>query len=224
MTSADDFLGFLRQRHSVRAFSPAPVSRAVLARLVEAAITAPSSTNRQPWRFAVVTDPSLRKSLAAAVRARTDEMKAIIGRSHHAEEFAGYGDFFHEPLEAAAALIIPQYREYPDLIAQLIASGGGDPGAFSTAASMQAELCSASAATMALLLQAHAEGLGACWMAGPMVAKREVEALLGIAEPWRMLGAVALGHPAAPVPPRPRKPPERVTTWFEDDAASGRAP
>jgi nitroreductase len=222
MTS-EEFLAFLRERHSVRVFSPAPVAHDVLARLVDAAITAPSSTNRQPWRFAVVTAPHLRQRLAAAVRARAEEMKAIIARSHHGEEFAGYADFFHEPLESAAAIIVPQYREYPDLIAQLIASGGGDPRVFSTAASMQAELCSTSAATMALLLQAHAEGLGACWMAGPMVAKREVEALLGIAEPWRMLGAVALGHPAGPVPPRPRKPAPQVTTWFEDEAA-GRAP
>jgi nitroreductase len=224
MTNPDDFLAFLRQRHSVRAFLPEPVPHAVLARVVEAAITAPSSTNRQPWRFAVVTAPHLRKNLAAAVRARADEMKTIVGRSHHAQEFAGYADFFHEPLESAAAIIVPQYREYPDLIAQLIASGGGDPGAFSTAASMQAELCSTSAATMTLLLQAHAEGLGACWMAGPMVAKREVQALLDIALPWRMLGAVALGYPAGPVPPRPRKPALQVTTWFEDDETSGRTP
>jgi nitroreductase len=224
MTNPDDFLAFLRQRHSVRAFLPAPVPQAVLARVVEAAITAPSSTNRQPWRFAVVTAPHLRRSLAAAVRARTDEMKTVIGRSHHAQDFAGYADFFHEPLESAAAIIIPQYREYPDLIAQLIASGGGDPSAFSTAASMQAELCSASAATMTLLLQAHAEGLGACWMAGPMVARREVQALLAISEPWRMLGAVALGYPAGPVPPRPRKPAQQVTTWFEDGEPQGRTP
>jgi nitroreductase len=223
MTSAGEFLEFLRQRRSVRAFSPAPVAREVLARLIEAATTAPSATNRQPWRFAVVTAPGIRGQIAAAVRARTEQMEAIIGRSHHAQEFAGYGDLFHEPLEAAAAIIVPQYRPFPDLIAQLIESGGGDPGAFSTAAGMQAELCSTSGAIMALLLQAHAEGLGACWMAGPMVARREIEALLGIAEPWRMLGAVALGHPAAPVPPRPRKPMERVASWFEaEDAAQDR--
>lgn len=49
---------------------------------------------------------------------------------------------------------------------------------------------------MALLLQTHAEGLGACMMAGPMIAKDEIHARLGIAEPWRMVGAIALGHRA----------------------------
>jgi len=118
--------------------------------------------------------------------------------------------------KARAAIVIPQYRPYPDLIADLIASGGGDPAAFSTAAAMQAELCSTSAAVMALLLQAYAEGLGACWMAGPMVARREIEAALGIAPPWRMIGAIALGHPAAAPTPKPRKPLERVVSWIED--------
>src|SRR5262245_4919435 len=145
-------------------------------------------------------------------------MKAIIRRGHHAEDFGNYGDFFHEPLASAAAIIVPQYREYPDLIANLIASGGGDASRFHTAGSMQAELCSTSAAIMALLLQAHAEGLGACWMAGPMIARDEICALLDIAEPWRMVGAVALGHPAQPEPPRqPRKSLDKVVTWFEEE-------
>jgi nitroreductase len=192
------------------------VGREVLTRLLTAATTAPSSTNRQPWRFAVVTSARLRHAIAEAVRARADEIKAIIRRGHHAEDFGSYGDFFHEPLEGAAAIIVPQYRLYPDLIADLIASGGGDPSRYHTAASMQAELCSTSAAVMALLLQAHAEGLGACWMAGPMVARDELSTLLNITEPWRMVGAIALGYPTGAVGPPPRKPLDRVVVWFDE--------
>lgn len=208
---------FLRSRRSVRTFAAAPVDRAVLERLVAAAVTAPSATNRQPWRFTVITSAERRAQIAAAVRARGDEMKVIIQRGHHAEEFGSYGDFFHEPLESAAAIIIPQYREYPDLIAAFIASGGGDPAAFTTGA-MQAELASTSAAVMLLLLAAHAEGLGACWMAGPMIARDEISRLCGIAEPWRMLGAVAIGHLQSGVLPAPkpqRRPLPRVIDFIE---------
>jgi coenzyme F420-0:L-glutamate ligase/coenzyme F420-1:gamma-L-glutamate ligase len=159
----------------------------------------------------------MRAKLVDAVARKTAEMKAIIQRSHHAEDFGDYGDFFHEPLAAAQVVVIPQYREYPDLIANLIASGGGDPTQFSTASAMQAELCSTSAAIMALLLQAHAEGLGACMMAGPMVAREEIHGLLGIAEPWRMLGAIAIGHPTGSAPPRGRKPLDRVVNWIEEE-------
>ena len=209
---------FFRARRSVRAFADAPVDRAVLERLIAAAVTAPSSTNRQPWRFTVVTEPARRRAIAAAVRARAAEMKAIIARGHHAADYGDYGDFFHEPLEGAGAIIVPQYREYPDLIAAFIASGGGDPAAFTTSAAMQAELCSTSAAVMVLLLAAHAEGLGACWMAGPMIARAEVSQLAGIQEPWRMLGAIAVGHPApaaAQTAKPPRKPLDRVITFLE---------
>ncbi len=215
MTGASH-LEWLQTRRSLRRFTTRPVERDVLDRLFHAAITAPSATNRQPWRFAAITSASRRAAIVDAVRARTTEMKAVIANSHHAEDFGNYGDFFFEPLESATAIVIPQYRPYPDLIAQLIASGGGDPSRYDTAGAMQAELCSTSAAIMCLLLQANAEGLGACWMAGPMVARRDIEAQLGIAEPWRMVGAVALGWPEAPPPERPgRKPIDKVVTWYE---------
>jgi len=212
-----EMLEWLRSRRSVRTFTSEPVARDVLERVLEGAITAPSSTNRQPWRFAVVRAAAMRKKIVDAVAAKTAEIKSIIARSHHAEDFGNYGDFFHEPLASAQVIVVPQYREYPDLIANLIASGGGDAAAFSTASAMQSELVSTSTAIMTLLLQAHAEGLGACMMAGPMVARREIHALLGIEEPWRMVGAIAIGHPEPGTPSRSRKPLDRVVTWIEEE-------
>ena len=211
-----DFHAWLRARRSVREFSPTPVPRAVLERLLEAATTAPSNTNRQPWRFAVVTAAATRAALADAVRTRADEIRAIIARGHHADDYGSYGDFFHEPLAAATVIIVPQYREYPDLIANFIASGGGDPAQYPTASAMQAELCSTCAAVMTLLIAAHAEGLGACWMAGPMIARDRIQPMIGIAAPWQMVGAIALGYPLGATEARPRKPLDKVVTWFED--------
>lgn len=212
-----EMLEWLRSRRSVRTFTDQPVERDVLVRVLEGAITAPSSTNRQPWRFAVVRAASARARIVAAVAARTAEIKAIIENSHHAEDFGNYGDFFHEPLASAQVIVVPQYRDYPDLIANLIASGGGDPAQFSTASAMQSELVSTSTAIMTLLLQAHAEGLGACMMAGPMVARREIEAMLDIEAPWRMVGAIAIGHPTGSAPVRGRKPLDRVVQWIEEE-------
>ena len=213
-----DHLEWLQTRRSVRRFTQRPVERALLERLFHAAITAPSATNRQPWRFAAVTSSVQRTTIVDAVRRRTTELKTEVAKSHHAEEFGSYGDFFFEPLESAQVIVIPQYRAYPDMIAQLIASGGGDPSRFETASAMQAELCSTSGAIMCLLLQAHAEGLGACWMAGPMVARQLIEAALGIAAPWQMVGAIALGWPEDAPPKQPgRKPLDKVVTWHEGD-------
>jgi nitroreductase len=212
-----DFLEILRSRRSVRAFTDAPVDKDQLVRILEGAMTAPSSTNRQPWRFTVVRSRAMRKRVVDAVAAKTAQMKEIIARGHHAEDFGNYGDFFHEPLVTAAVIVIPQYRPYPDLIANLIESGGGDPTQFSTASAMQAELVSTSAAIMALLLQTHAEGLGACMMAGPMVARDEIHQLLGITAPWTMVGAIALGHPVGTPGTTTRKPFDRVVDWIDEE-------
>ncbi|MDP2316864.1 MAG: nitroreductase family protein [Pseudomonadota bacterium] len=214
MNGGPEMLARLQARRSVRTFSDVPVPRDVLERLVEAATSAPSATNRQPWRFCVVTGGA-REALAARVRARVLEMRAIIARGHHGDDFGSYGDFFHEPLEAAQAVIVPSYRTHDDLIAQLVRSGGEDPARYDTSAAMQSELCATAAACMALLVQADAEGIGACWMAGPMVAREEVEHALGIREPYRMLGAIALGWPLSPPAPRPRKPLGAVVRWVD---------
>lgn len=207
-------LEWLSSRRSVRQFKSDKIPQEVLTRLIRASTTAPSSSNRQPWRFSVVTCPAVKGKITEAVRRRTVEIRTVIDEGHHAEDFGNYGDFFHEPLQGAAALVIPQYRVMPDLIANLIESGGGDPKQYHTTSTMQAELCSTSASIMALLLQAHAEGLGACWMAGPMVAMSDICEILKINKPWQMVGAVALGYPVSRPEPKPRKPLDRVIQWF----------
>lgn len=206
----------LQTRRSVRSFSDTSIPKQTLQRLIEAAITAPSPTNRQPWRFAIVSSAEKRRQICQAIKSKVEEIKNIIEQGHHANDFGNYGDFFHEPLESAPHIIIPQYRVYPDLIANFIASGGGDPSRFDTAKSMQAELCCTSAAVMALLLQAHAEKLGACWMSGPMVAQKEITSILNIKSPWKILGAIALGFPAQPNQPTTRKNIDDICQWHEE--------
>lgn len=61
-----EFYEVLRTRRSVRSYRPDLVPQDVLNRVLEAARISPSGSNRQPWRFILVTDPSLRGELAAA--------------------------------------------------------------------------------------------------------------------------------------------------------------
>jgi nitroreductase len=62
-----DFWQTIDTRHSVRAFDPdVDVPADTIARLLQAAIRAPSAGNRQPWHFYVVRDPNTRRGLAAA--------------------------------------------------------------------------------------------------------------------------------------------------------------
>ena len=67
------FLAELRGRRSVREFSSAPVPREVLLACVEAAAQAPSGANRQPWTFALVTDPEVKHRIRVAAEAEETE-------------------------------------------------------------------------------------------------------------------------------------------------------
>lgn len=49
-----EFLNLVQQRYSVRAYKPAPVEDAKLAKVLEAARLAPTAANRQPFQLIVV--------------------------------------------------------------------------------------------------------------------------------------------------------------------------
>ena len=58
----------IRRRKSIRGYAPTPVPREKLERILEAARSAPSAENLQPWYFVVVTDPEKRKRIARSGR------------------------------------------------------------------------------------------------------------------------------------------------------------
>lgn len=57
------FINLVRQRTSCRSYEPEPVPRKHLELMLEAARLAPSACNKQPWRFAVVEEESIRMRL-----------------------------------------------------------------------------------------------------------------------------------------------------------------
>jgi iodotyrosine deiodinase len=66
LAEAEAFLTRMRRRHSVRDFSPDPVTEAVIAACVAAAGSAPSGANHQPWHFAAIADPAMKARIREA--------------------------------------------------------------------------------------------------------------------------------------------------------------
>ncbi|OYY72636.1 nitroreductase family protein [Sphingomonas sp. 28-63-12] len=66
---ATNFRDHLRTRRTCRYFSDAPVPRAVIEAAIEAAGTAPSGANHQPWHFAVIESAALKAEIRAAAEA-----------------------------------------------------------------------------------------------------------------------------------------------------------
>ena len=65
-TRSRQFCDEMKRRRTVREFSDRPVPRAVLDACLEAAGTAPSGANLQPWHFVVVSDPAIKHQLRVA--------------------------------------------------------------------------------------------------------------------------------------------------------------
>ena len=61
-----DFLELAKKRQSCRAYDQKPVEPEKLARCIAAARVAPSACNSQPWKFVIVNEPDVRKTVAQA--------------------------------------------------------------------------------------------------------------------------------------------------------------
>lgn len=109
------FLEAIRPRRSVRDFAPDPVPLDVLRDLVAAAGQAPSGANRQPWRFAIVTDPETKRAIRRAAEAEERESyeRRMPEAWLRAIEPLGT-DWRKEFLETAPALIVVFRREWED--------------------------------------------------------------------------------------------------------------
>jgi len=175
----------IRSRRAVRAFTPEPVDRALLLRLVDAAIQAPSAVNEQPWSFTVIQDR------AVLARISTESKAHMLASPPHGlstEQFAQrlrdpeFDIFYHAP-----ALIV-------------ISSVAADQWAV--------ENCTLAAEN--LMLAACAEGLGSCWIgfAQRWLATAAGKAVLGVPPAYLPVAPIIVGHPRGAAPPVPRKPPE----------------
>ncbi|VAX26358.1 Nitroreductase family protein [hydrothermal vent metagenome] len=57
------FFNFVNSRRSIRTFSSQPIPLEVIENAVKAAGTSPSGANMQPWFFAIVKDPEIKKTI-----------------------------------------------------------------------------------------------------------------------------------------------------------------
>lgn len=75
-----DVFEAIKSRRSIRAFTEQPVSEEEVKKLIEAARSAPSAGNIQPWEFVVVRDPERKKGLCEAALDQTfiEEAPVVI--------------------------------------------------------------------------------------------------------------------------------------------------
>ncbi len=113
IAAARAFLATITKRRTVRQFALDPIPDAVLEAAIEAANSAPSGANLQPWKFVLVTDPAVKKRIREAAEA--EEFENYNGRMP--DEWLRVlaplqTDWRKEFLEIAPALIVVFKEDY----------------------------------------------------------------------------------------------------------------
>lgn len=108
----------LQSRRTVRDFAPESPPRAVIEAALAAAASAPSGANMQPWHFAVVTDPTIKRQIREASEAEEQAFYAERATPEWLAALAPLGTDPNKPfLEIAPYLIAvfaERYGQLPD--------------------------------------------------------------------------------------------------------------
>jgi len=104
---AGDLLMEMRRRRTVRDFSDRPVPRQVVEDCIRTAMTAPSGANMQPWHFAVVQDPNIKRQIRQAAEQVEADFYSGRASDEWLEALAPLGTDENKPfLELAPYLIV----------------------------------------------------------------------------------------------------------------------
>jgi F420 biosynthesis protein FbiB-like protein len=179
-----DLHNFLRTRRSIRRFKPDPVPDSVIENILTTATFAPSAHNRQPWRFCIVADSSVRENLANAMAVEFErdinndqlpqaEIQKRIMRSRER--------IITAPVLIVLCLDMSEMDIYPDKKRRQ--------------AEFRMAMQSVANAGMQLMLAAHAEGLGSVWVCSPLFVQETIQNVLDLPKTWEPQAMFFIGYP-----------------------------
>jgi nitroreductase len=103
----------IKRRRTVRDFSDRPVDREVIENCIRAAGTAPNGANLQPWHFALVQDPAVKRKIREAAEIEEREFYEGKAPREWLDALAPLGTNSIKPfLEIAPYLIIVFAKSY----------------------------------------------------------------------------------------------------------------
>lgn len=192
----------IANRRSIRSFRSDPVPDEAIVAMLEAARLAPSGSNRQPWRFIVVTDKEEKAKLRKVCfeQAFIEEAPVVFiccvdltaytraAREKRSQEFIDYGvietlsGYFADPAVRELFLNAPD----DDLSVHFIPA-----------------MANTYIAVEHMVLTATALGLGSCWV-GAIGSAEEMNTLFHLPPHTFVVAVLPVGHPAKVPPPRPR--------------------
>jgi F420 biosynthesis protein FbiB-like protein len=183
-STATDLHQFLKSRRSIRRFKTQPVPDSVIQNILSTATFAPSAHHRQPWRFVVLTDSSVKAKLAGAMAQDFEHDLARDGLSPEkieAQIKRSKDRITSAPAAILLCLDMSEMDSYPD--------------EKRSKAEYIMAVQSVAAAGLQLLLAAHAEGVGGVWACWPLFARQTIRRTLNLCESWEPQGMFFVGYP-----------------------------
>lgn len=187
----------------MRRFKPDPVPDSVIQDILSTATYAPSAHNRQPSRFVVVTDISLKALLAHAMT--VDFERDLLRDGVAPEKIRAQVKRSKDRLTSAPVVILlcldmSEMDCYPDAKRQ------------GTERTMAVQ--SVAAAGLQLLLAAHAEGLGGVWVCSPLFTQETIRKTLDLPEAWEPQGMFYVGYAEGLPKNKEMKSLQTLTKWI----------
>lgn len=192
---AENLLKLICSRRSIRSFSEEPVPDEVVYQLLESARWAPSPSNRQNYFLMAIRRRELITDMSRVVREKIETIEGLLPQEDAVDSFREYSRYF-TTFEGAPLVIAVAYRPNSPLLKTFLGSSFQDDDNIG-------EISAAAAATQNILLVAHQLGYGSCWMTGPLIAGKELSALIGLQKNYRLAALIPIGRAAeAPNPPK----------------------
>ena len=174
-----DIYDIIKSRRAIREFEPDPIDNAVVKRIMDAAIWAPSALNSQNWKFYILTGVK-RDQFASLLRPVFDQMKDTIQKSYGPKDVEIRRRLYMNAGDAPVIIIC---------YAEDVWNG---------------DLVGPAMACQNILLAAKSEGLGSLFMGAVRYVKDAVNEFLSEKDLF-LVGAILIGKAKSVPEPRPRR-------------------
>jgi len=197
--NAAELMTIINTRRSVRKFLAEAVPRADVEKIIEAGRWAPSGANAQNWFFLAIYSAAVKEKMAAAIRSRVEGYARNITSPRARREFMAYSNFYMFFTDAPVVIAVVK-KPYVSLNLRIM-----DRYNIPLENRSSSDVQGPAAAVENMLLMAHAMGYGACWMTGPLIARKELEEALVVEPQDELMALIPLGKPAVAPGPSARK-------------------
>ncbi len=179
-----DIVEAVKTRKSIRKYEREDVDLNLIKKIIEISVNSPSGGNAQNWFTYIIKN----KDILNRMRGQVETVyKKVTGK-----DAPGVYAFFNEAPVVLAVVQKPYIGSLDNILEREDKNRNYDrkfivnPG-----------LQGVSSFITHILLIAHNEGLGACWMTGPLIAKPEIESILGVNKPDNLVALIPIGKPVA---------------------------